>query len=83
MTLAIPNDGVSHEKYCDMSPESTSSPLLSNGSLKHVSVTSDMAPEYQNSPLVDNGSASTFPRQQMDAVTDELFEMVVSIRFAS
>jgi hypothetical protein len=43
----------------------------------------DMAPESRNSPLPNNDSVSNFPRQRIDAVTDELFEMVVSIRFAS
>jgi hypothetical protein len=36
-----------------------------------------------NSPLLDNGSVSTFPWQRIDAVSDELFEMVIYIRFAS
>jgi hypothetical protein len=42
-----------------------------------------MTPESRNSPLLDNGSLSTFPQQTTDAVTDELFEMVVSIPFSS
>jgi hypothetical protein len=37
----------------------------------------------RNSPLLDNGSVSTFPLQRIDAVTDELFEKVIYIRFAS
>jgi hypothetical protein len=40
-------------------------------------------PESETSPLLDNSSVSTFARQRIEAVTDELFEMVVSIRFAS
>jgi hypothetical protein len=39
------------------------------------------APENRNGPSLDNGSVNTFPRQRIDAVTDEMFEMVVSIRF--
>jgi hypothetical protein len=42
-----------------------------------------MVSESQNSPLLDNGSVSTFPRQGIDAVTDELFDLVVSFWFAS
>jgi hypothetical protein len=42
-----------------------------------------MTPENWNSPFLDNGSLSTFPRKRIDAVTDELFEIMVSIRFAS
>jgi hypothetical protein len=37
----------------------------------------------RNSPLLDNGSASTFPWQRIDAVSGELFEMVINIQFAS
>jgi hypothetical protein len=36
-----------------------------------------------NSPLLENSSVSTFPWQQIDAVSDELFEMVIYIWFAS
>jgi hypothetical protein len=39
-----------------------------------------MAPKIRNSSLLDNGSVSTFTWQQIDAVTDELFETVVSVR---
>jgi hypothetical protein len=37
----------------------------------------------RNSPLLDNGSVKTFPWKPIDAVTDELFEMVIYIRFTS
>jgi hypothetical protein len=43
----------------------------------------DITLERRNSPLLDNGSVSTFLLQRIDAVTDELFEIMVSIRFAS
>jgi hypothetical protein len=33
--------------------------------------------------LLDNGSVSTVPRQRIDGVTDELFEMMAYIRVAS
>jgi hypothetical protein len=33
--------------------------------------------------VLDNGSVSTFPLQIIEAVIDELFEMVIYIRFAS
>jgi hypothetical protein len=33
--------------------------------------------------LPDNGSVRTFPWQGIDAVTDELFKMVIYIQFAS
>jgi hypothetical protein len=31
--------------------------------------------------LLDNGSVNMFPRQRIEAVTDKILEMVVSIRF--
>jgi hypothetical protein len=37
----------------------------------------------RNSPLLDNGSVRTFPWQRIDTVTDELFNMVIYIQFAS
>jgi hypothetical protein len=37
----------------------------------------------RNIPLLDNGSVNTFPWQRIDAVSDELFEMVIYILFAS
>jgi hypothetical protein len=37
----------------------------------------------QDSQLLDNGPVSTFPWQRIDAVSDELFEMVNYIRFTS
>jgi hypothetical protein len=33
--------------------------------------------------LLDNGSLGTFPQQRLDAVTDELFEVVVCLFFSS
>jgi hypothetical protein len=36
----------------------------------------------RDSQLLDNGSASTFPWQRTDAVSDELFELVINSRFA-
>jgi hypothetical protein len=33
--------------------------------------------------LLDNGSVSTLPWQRIDAVSDEMFEIVIYIRFAS
>jgi hypothetical protein len=37
----------------------------------------------RDNQLLDNGSVSTFPWQRIDAVSDELFEMVIYIRFVS
>jgi hypothetical protein len=39
-------------------------------------------PETRSGLLLGNGSVSTFPRQQIDAVTDEMFEVLISLRFA-
>jgi hypothetical protein len=38
--------------------------------------------QTQNSPLLDNGLINKFLRQRIDAVTDELLEMMIYIRFA-
>jgi hypothetical protein len=43
----------------------------------------DMTFESQNSPLLDNGSVITFPLQRIDAVTDVLLEVVMSLWFTS
>jgi hypothetical protein len=37
----------------------------------------------RNNPLLDNSSVSTFQRQRIDAVKDELFEIVIYVKFAS
>jgi hypothetical protein len=39
--------------------------------------------QMRDNQLLQNVSVSTFPYQRIDAVSDELFEMVISIRFAS
>jgi hypothetical protein len=69
---------------CGMAPESRNSPLLDNGSLRHiVDDECDMAPESRKSPLLDNVSVSTSPRQRIDGITDEQFEMMIYIGLAS
>jgi hypothetical protein len=42
-----------------------------------------MMPESRNSPLLDNGSVSTFMRQRIEEVADELFEIINYIRLSS
>jgi hypothetical protein len=37
----------------------------------------------QNNILLDNGSVSMFPWQRINTLSDELFEMVIYIRFTS
>jgi hypothetical protein len=37
----------------------------------------------RDSPVLDNGSVNMFPWQLIEAVSDELFEMVIYGRFAS
>jgi hypothetical protein len=50
-----------------MTPESRNSPLLDNGSLKHIrDKECDMAFESRNSPLLDNGSLKHIRDKECD-----------------
>jgi hypothetical protein len=64
--------------YCDMMPESRNNPLLDNGSLKHLFAATDTLVEIKE--LLQDWHM--FRNNGQTPNIDELFEVVISTRFA-